>query len=325
MEPGTVHSIWELAENLNQRVKKLEVSLASAVPPGSESGLRGKYLHRIRRVKTHLGSPSEIPVGCIGADFVLFSDQEYQTLIHTPLPTSGPPTPDLADSPNSNTENPDTLVPVWIREYVQRQIDQRLGSTVPPGSESALREQWSLPGSVESGLAPLDQWDLLGELARIAKDRDQVRKTCNEYAGHLHSGGAFIVGKPASVEDVRAWMARRDANSRQPAGGPPTPDLAGSPDSNTQPYLDPYYGTPPSEIVDKTPQHRIGVHDYASLVSALRSNFKQVFGDDQPLTDPQDMIQRLTAEIRRLKGGSEQGFGRAVRLPTEENGPEDEA
>jgi hypothetical protein len=46
---------------------------------------------------------------------------------------------------------------------------------------------------------------------------------------------------------------------------------------------------------------RIGVYDYASLVSCLRANCKLVFGDDVALTDPQDMIQRMAAEVFQLR------------------------
>jgi hypothetical protein len=51
----------------------------------------------------------------------------------------------------------------------------------------------------------------------------------------------------------------------------------------------------------KVSRHRIGVYDYASLVSCLRTNYKMVFGSDSALTDPQDMVQRMTAEIQNLR------------------------
>lgn len=46
---------------------------------------------------------------------------------------------------------------------------------------------------------------------------------------------------------------------------------------------------------------RIGVYDYDSCVRCLRENFKLVFGDDSPLTDPQDMIQKLAAEVQNAR------------------------
>lgn len=46
---------------------------------------------------------------------------------------------------------------------------------------------------------------------------------------------------------------------------------------------------------------RIGVYDYESCVRCLRTNFKMIFGEDALLTDSQDMIQRLAAEIQNLR------------------------
>jgi hypothetical protein len=118
-------------------------SLGSTVPPDSDSALRETYCERIVHAKTHRVDPA-VPEGKISATFWV-SDSEYQSLLATPLPTSGPPTPDLADSQNSNTnEQADRkLVPIWVRdwvrEYVQQEFDKRLGSTVPPDSDSALR------------------------------------------------------------------------------------------------------------------------------------------------------------------------------------------
>ncbi len=100
--------------------------------------------------------------------------------------------------------------------------------------------------------------------------------------------------------------------SEQQASGPPIPDLAAQPDSTTEKF---------NRIENEYRTHRIGVHDYASLVSCLRSNFKQVFGDDEPLSDPQDMIQRLVVEIQnlqRLKGGGMQGHESDVRVLTDQ-------
>ena len=65
-------------------------------------------------------------------------------------------------------------------------------------------------------------------------------------------------------------------------------------DSNTEPCIEEAY-----QAINRL--HRIGVYDYASCVSCLRTNYKLVFGEDAPLTDPQDMIQRLAAEIQELR------------------------
>jgi hypothetical protein len=91
---------------------------------------------------------------------------------------------------------------------------------------------------------------------------------------------------------------------RQPAGGSPTPDLAAQPDSNPEEdFPEPaQLGKALIEQWARETQSRpIGVDDYPSFVSCLRENFKIVFGEDAPFTDPQDMIQRMTAEIQRLR------------------------
>jgi hypothetical protein len=49
----------------------------------------------------------------------------------------------------------------------------------------------------------------------------------------------------------------------------------------------------------KEPPQRIGVYDYASLVSCLTSNFQQAFPGRQ--TDPQDMCQLMAANILQLR------------------------
>jgi hypothetical protein len=45
--------------------------------------------------------------------------------------------------------------------------------------------------------------------------------------------------------------------------------------------------------------HLIGVYDYQSLVDCLEANYKLVFVD--PPRDPQDMIQKMAAEIQNLR------------------------
>ena len=82
-----------------------------------------------------------------------------------------------------------------------------------------------------------------------------------------------------------------DLPEGQQAGGPPTPDLADSPDS-TPPL--------PKPEAPWNREHRIGVYDYPSLVSCLRENYKMLFPDGR-FTDPQDMIQLMTAAIQALR------------------------
>lgn len=48
------------------------------------------------------------------------------------------------------------------------------------------------------------------------------------------------------------------------------------------------------------PSHRIGVHDYESLVECLKSNWEQAF-PDMPFRDPQDAIQMLAATVMQDK------------------------
>ena len=230
-------------EILRHRLDELEKrvdSLGASLPPGSDSALRETYCDRMWRAQTHRFD-SQVPEGKISATFVL-SDQEYQVLLNTPLPTSGPPTPDLAAQPDSNKKTPDSL-----------------GSTVPPGSESALRgeiptqededyERWQLQGNLAR---------TQGELQRVTADRDQARESLRIAVRlKLKAQGEL----DAAIQHVKILQESRDV---KPQG--------------------------------------IGVYDYASCVSCLRTNYKIVFGEDSPLTDPQDMIQRMAAEIQGLR------------------------
>lgn len=208
------------------------------------------------------------------------------------------------------------LVPIWIRDYVQEQIQQAflkhdsLADPVPPCSEPALRGECRRCGHVHE--------------ATNHCGTTIFRLTENE-------ADAYIVGKQ---------LVCGCADSQQ-AGGPPTPDPAAQPDlTTTEPYLDPYYGTPPSEIVDppmrqqaggpptedlaaqldsnpeirafdeayqsinrfeRSKTQRIGVYDYDSLVACLRTNWEKVADDPGAIRDTQDMIQWLTAEIQTLR------------------------
>jgi hypothetical protein len=165
-----------------------------------------------------------------------------------------------------------------------------LGSSVPPGSDSALRGETQ------------EDRDLAGYEDQLAK--------------------GWIEGNL----DVHERLSEAAERSHTPAGGPRTPDLAAQPDS-TPKFDTGDFDEPAYQAINRLERYRIGVHDYASFVSCLRDNFKLIFGEDQPLTDPQDMIQRMTAEIqglRRLgsldlKGGSVQGDGNDARSSATED------
>jgi hypothetical protein len=224
-------------------------------------------------------------------------------------PAGGPPTGDPASQPDSNTENPGRLVPIWIREYVEWKIEQSLGDKPPltsrADSEIPERGEWfELSNGIGFRLNLVISW-----LPRRKATYGQ-----NEYWEPLVrlSNGCTHDMTELDLERLRIRLG-------QPAGG----DLAAQPDSTpkdpsghfTESYKVPYF--PP-----------IGVHDYDSLVACLRSNFKLAFGENALFfrdTDPQDMIQRMAAEIqnlKRLKGGSVQGLESEVRVPTAEDGPE---
>jgi hypothetical protein len=169
-------------------------------------------------------------------DIAIYAAHGFEVRIHS---AGGPPTPDPAAQLDSNKKTSDGL-----------------GSSVPPGSESALREE-----------GPRESWNLLSELARVKGELD------------------------AANQHVKILEA--DRAQGQPAGGPPTGDLAADLHSNSEKQ-------PPFYI-----KHRIGVYDYNSLVNCLRTNFKTAFPDYEspldPVPDPQDIIQLMTAEIQNLR------------------------
>jgi hypothetical protein len=265
-------------------------------------------------------------------------------------PAGEPPTGDPASQPDSNTENPGRLVPIWVREYVEWKIDQRLGDKPPLTSraDSEIPERWQIQArpKIADGAA----WEPITlERAKLASGVYQRRY---QYASLHEAKQAFTeyvdiegglpnlivrmaTGSPKFTDkyDIRFVQLWPEDSSGQPAGGPPTPDLAAQLDSNKQDSdigaaEETYLCTCPCPIHGALTQP-IGVHDYNSLVACLRSNFKLAFGENALFfrdTDPQDMIQLMAAEIqnlRRLNSGSVQGLGSEVRVPTAENGPEE--
>jgi hypothetical protein len=168
----------------------------------------------------------------------------------------GPPTPDLAAQPDSNKKTSDSL-----------------GSSVPPGSESALREIKPNPSTLCS--------------ESLERRLQQVRMAVfsPEYLAHHQE---FTDDDQAALIDTIVWLWRG-----QPAGGPRTPDTAAQLHSNTEEQ------DPDLHQAIKKATHRIGVYDYNSLVSCLKTNWEKVF--DEPGRDPQDMIQQMVAVIEGLR------------------------
>jgi len=191
----------------------------------------------------------------------------------------------------SNEIPTEKLVPIWIRDYirdyVQQQLDERfqkpdsLGDAVPPSSGSAVRERWT-PRFSSRILRAQNH----NQNPTVPQDKIEVtfRVTDEEYQALI------AIPLPSS------------------AGGPPTSDLAAQPDSKPEKFPEPTklpdfdydYQAIDRNLRDQARQ-RIGVYDYDSCVSCLRINYKKAFGNDAPLTDPQDMIQRMAAEIQELR------------------------
>ncbi len=208
------------------------------------------------------------------------------------------------------------------------------------GSESAVRELLDALKIIANAIDPNTDPDKRGsdELLRIA--RRAIR--------HAEAGGPPTPDLAAQPDSNQKDQWRRHPTPFDA----PTPDLAAQPDSNKKGQAHElaehaYRHAMRADLADgpnsnkirytveddagthtvELSRPRIGVHDYASLVSCLRENYKLVFGSDAPLTDPQDMIQRMTAEIqglRRLgsldlKGGGVQGDGNDARSSATED------
>ncbi len=144
-------------------------------------------------------------------------------------------------------------------DKLEKRVDS-LGSSVPPGSESALRGRCPECGHFHQ------QTGYCGAPIRLWKGYDPNMATWDEC-------GCF-------------------SGSTSPTGGLPTPDLAAQPDSTTE---TPWTGWNPD-----SPTQRIGVYDYDSLVACLRSNYELAFPGEWA-GDPQDMIQRMAAEIQNWR------------------------
>jgi hypothetical protein len=109
------------------------------------------------------------------------------------------------------------------KRYVQgfemgEKFAERLGSTVPPGSESALREEWT-DWTVKDGRSnSSDTYNhLSAEVGKIIRN-----SSADLMAGRSDLVGGLIVAHLAHECHI------------QPAGGPPTPDPADSPNSTSE-------------------------------------------------------------------------------------------
>jgi hypothetical protein len=199
---------------------------------------------------------------------------------------------------------------------------EALGSSVPPGSESALRSPFSsdkppLPSPhnseiPERGNGPREQWNLLGELARVKGELDAANQHVKiletgwngPLATCLRSCAQTIMENRMDGPGAAGYLQKyadgvEGPRRRTPAGGPPTPDPAAQPDSTYEPA---YQSINRLERPKAESEHcqRIGVHDYDSLVGCLRTNYKMAFPGEWS-GDPQDMIQRMAAEIQNWR------------------------
>jgi hypothetical protein len=159
------------------------------------------------------------------------------------------------------------MAPLLGQLDLQKQ-DQMLGSPVPPGSDSALREGY--------------------------RYIDRIWKVDNHESDPKVPDGILQATFRLSEPEYHALV-----NTFLPAGGLPTPDLADSQDS-TPKYDHTQMQADARNIWENPEKQRIGVYDYPSLVSCLRENYKMLFPDGR-FTDPQDMIQLMTAAIQALR------------------------
>jgi hypothetical protein len=218
-------------------------------------------------------------------------------------PAGEPPTGDPASQPDSNTENPGRLVPIWVREYVEWKIDQRLGRIL---NEWERLDKPPLTSRADSEIPERGKWRVGSKVKLNVYEGDRPVCQCHSFIDADLIVTAMNRQEPAinaTLENVREIATRHGWNGRgylsvwldEQLGGPPTPDLAAQPDSTPK---DPSGHFTESYKVPHFPP--IGVHDYDSLVVCLRSNFQQVFFQHAE-TDPQDMIQIMAAEILTLR------------------------
>jgi len=160
---------------------------------------------------------------------------------------------------------------VWTRETLPATAlptkdSEDLGSTPRPPSGEQERGRWRVGSKVNLNVY----------------DGDRPVCQCHSWLDSL----AIVVAMNRYIR-------------KEPAAAPPEAATATSAPPNTEQV----FYTPDRRPGEKGYWPEIGGHDYPSWVSCLRTNYKKVFGDDAPLTDPQDMIQRMAAEIQELRRG----------------------
>jgi hypothetical protein len=236
--------------------KKDQDILASSVPPNSDSALRGGDSYRLDWLE-HVGSGSFARTltgwQCAGG-----RGPTLRAAIDDSIDDVMPPRQPAGGPPTADlAAQPDS----------NNKDPDSLGSAVPPSSESALRGKWRVGSKVKLNVYEAD------------------RPVCQ---CHSFIDAHAIV---AAMNRFAAQAPAYDFDDRQPAGGPPTPDLADSPNSNTEDWYKTNVG------------QRIGVYDYDSLVACLSENFCALFPETNRLRtpDPQDMIQLMTATIQNLR------------------------
>jgi hypothetical protein len=111
---------------MNEQNQSFDESLGSTVPPDSESALRGGIVACLRSCAQTVRENQM--QGWEAANYI---EAYALTVLHQKQPTSGLPTPDLAGSPNSNTneqaEQADRkLVPIWVRDWVREYVQQEM-------------------------------------------------------------------------------------------------------------------------------------------------------------------------------------------------------
>jgi hypothetical protein len=158
-----------------------------------------------------------------------------------------------------------------------------------------------LPNRADSKIAKRD-WnddleDALRELTNVAEHFDCCRDD-SEWIRSLNTAARAARRLLAEMED-----SNPEDDLPEPAPlGEALIDQCGPADLDSNTEKPPYpYTLDATTWPVESPFQPIGVHDYPSFVSCLRANFKIIFGEDAPFTDPQDMIQRMTAEIQRLR------------------------
>jgi hypothetical protein len=162
LTPEVEAEMRQFVDNLRKMIQhEVSKALGSTAQPPSGEQERGSetYLKRVRQVATSFTNPS-VPAGCISATFLLLSDVEYQTLIHTPVPATAPPEAATA-TPAPPNEEP------RFRQFGQFELPQ---STEPPPLIPRLRRTYQ-------ELFPSSVWDINDQamIQRMAAEIQRLR------------------------------------------------------------------------------------------------------------------------------------------------------